>query len=142
MDGQQYSNILSTGRRPLCKWQFSGDIDLLIGSEEDFQQLIERLENSPAGYCLRISSDKSKILVNGIKLRLSTNIWMNGKTLEEVDQLKYRIQANQRWNINKGSKHHTGQLGHDKASNSTMGKQSSFRTNIKLYKSFQYCCTV
>ena len=38
---------------------------------------------------MEISSDKSKILVNSIKPRSSANIWMNGKTLEEVDQFKY-----------------------------------------------------
>ena len=33
--------------------------------------------------------DKGKILVNSIKPTPFTNIWMNGKTLEEVDQFKY-----------------------------------------------------
>ena len=43
-----------------------------------------------AGYGMEISSDKSKIVVSSIKPRpSSTNIWMNGKTLEEVDQVKY-----------------------------------------------------
>ena len=38
---------------------------------------------------MEINSDKSKILVNSIKLRPSANIWMNGKTLEELDRFKY-----------------------------------------------------
>ena len=42
-----------------------------------------------AEYGLEISSNKSKILVNSIKLRLSANIQMNGQTVEEVDQFKY-----------------------------------------------------
>ena len=37
---------------------------------------------------LEISSDKSKILAKSITPRPSTNIRMNGKTLEEVDQFK------------------------------------------------------
>ena len=36
-----------------------------------------------------ISSDKIKILVNSIKPTPSTNIQINGQTLEEVDQFKY-----------------------------------------------------
>ena len=35
-----------------------------------------------------INSDNRKILVNSTKPRPSTNIWMNGKVLEEVEQLK------------------------------------------------------
>ena len=38
---------------------------------------------------MEISSDKCKILANSIKPRPTTNIWINGKTLEEVDQFKY-----------------------------------------------------
>ena len=38
---------------------------------------------------MEISSDKSKILVNSIKSRPSTNMWSNGEVLEEVDQFKY-----------------------------------------------------
>ena len=42
-----------------------------------------------AEYGMEISSEKSKILVNSIKPRPSTNLQMNGQTLEEVDQFKY-----------------------------------------------------
>ena len=81
--------------------------DLLGGSEEELQQLSERLEKTAAD----------------IKPRPSTNIWMNGKT-------------SQRWNVNKGTKEQTGAstLRHDKASN-TVKKAISFPTKITLYKS-------
>ena len=80
---------VSIERRPLCDLQLADDIDLLEGSEEELQQLTERLEKTAASYGVEINSYKSKILVNSIKQRPSTNIWMNGKTLEEVDQFKY-----------------------------------------------------
>ena len=51
--------------------------------------LIERLEKTAADRGIEISSDKSKILVNSIKPSPSTNIWMNGNVLEEVDLFKY-----------------------------------------------------
>ena len=38
---------------------------------------------------MEFNSDKSKILVNSIKPRPSTNVQMNGQKLEEVDQFKY-----------------------------------------------------
>ena len=48
----------------------------------------ERLDKTAAGYGMEISSNKSKIRVNGIKPRPSTNIRMNGKTLDETNQFK------------------------------------------------------
>ena len=69
--------------------RFADDIDLLDGSEEELQQLTERLGKTAAGYGMEICSDKSKILVNSIKPRPSTNMWINGKMLEEVGQFKY-----------------------------------------------------
>ena len=41
---------VSIGGRPLCNLQFAGSIDLLGGSEEELQQLVERLEKIAAGY--------------------------------------------------------------------------------------------
>ena len=58
-------------------------------AKENSQQLTERLEKTAARYSMEISYDKSKILVNNMKPSPSTNIWMNGKMLEGVDQLKY-----------------------------------------------------
>ena len=42
-----------------------------------------------AEYSMEISSNKSKILINSIKPRSSTNIQMNAQTFQEVDQFKY-----------------------------------------------------
>ena len=61
--------------------RFAEDIDLLGGSEEALQ----RLENTDIGYGMEISSDKDKLLVNSIKPRPSTNIWMNGKHWKKWD---------------------------------------------------------
>ena len=57
-------------------------------TEQQLQQLTEKLEKTADGYGMEISYNKSKFLVNSIKTRPSI-ILMNGKTLEEVDQLKY-----------------------------------------------------
>ena len=71
--------------RPLCNLLFAYDIDPLGGSEEELQQLTERLEKTAAVYGMEISFDKSKILVDSIKARQSANKWMYIKALEEVD---------------------------------------------------------
>ena len=76
---------VSIGRRPFCNLRCADDIDLLGGSEE----LQQRLEKTAADYGMEISSDKSKIIANSIKPRPSTNIWMNGNMLEEVNHFKY-----------------------------------------------------
>ena len=72
-DDTSLSSVAIRGRL-LCNLQFSDDIDLLQCREEELQQLTERLEKTAAGYGMKISSDKNKILV---KPRTSTNIWMN-----------------------------------------------------------------
>ena len=69
--------------------RFADDIDLLGGSEEEQQQLTERLEKTAAGYGMEICFDKSKIVVNSVKPRPSTNIRMIEKMVEEVDWFKY-----------------------------------------------------
>ena len=46
------------------------------------------MENTAAGYGIEIGSDKSKILVNGIKPRPSANVLMNRKVFEAVDQFR------------------------------------------------------
>ena len=48
------------GGGPLCKLQYTDDIDLLGGSKEELQQLAERLEKTAANYVMEISSDKIK----------------------------------------------------------------------------------
>ena len=80
---------VSIGGRPLCNLRFADDIDQLWSNEEELQQLTERLAKTAAGYAIEISSDKSKIFDNSIKQRPIANMWVNGQTLEEVDQFKY-----------------------------------------------------
>ena len=67
------SAALSNGGRPLCNLHFADDIDLPECSEEELQQLTERLEKTAAGYGMEISSEKTKILVDVIKHRIPTS---------------------------------------------------------------------
>ena len=58
-------------------------------AKKNSKKLTERLGKTATDYGTEISSDKSKILVNGINPRPFTNMRMNGKVFEEVDQFKY-----------------------------------------------------
>ena len=68
---------------------FAEDISLLGGSENCNNSLKGCMEKTAAGFGIEICSDKSKVLVSSIKPRPSTNVWMNGKVLEEVYEFKY-----------------------------------------------------
>ena len=70
---------VSNGRRLLCNLRFADATDLLESTDEELQQLTQRLEETAAEYGMEISSDKSQILVNSTKPRPSTY----GQTLEE-----------------------------------------------------------
>ena len=127
--------------RLLCNPQFADNINLLGGSEEEFQQSTESLEKTADGYGMEISSNKSKILVNSIKPRPSTNIRMNGKKAGRSGPVQiFRILTNQRWHINKGSKDQTGAgtLSHDKDSNTMTEKKAAGFSTFPL----QITCTV
>ena len=68
---------VSIGVRPLCNLRFTDDIDLLGSSEEELQQLIQRLAKKlRLNTAWKSAPTRKKIIVNSIKLRLSTNIQM------------------------------------------------------------------
>ena len=60
--------------RLICNLRFADDIDLLGRSEEELQQFTESLEKTTADFGMEINCDKSKIHVNSIKPRPSTNL--------------------------------------------------------------------
>ena len=88
--------------------------------KKELQQLTQRLEETAVEHGMEISSEKSKIIVNITKPRPSTNIQMDGETLQEVDQFKYSG-STQTKNISKTSKDQTNAStlshAHDKANN-------------------------
>ena len=70
--------------------------------KKNSQQLTERLDKSADRYGVELNPDKSKIIVNSIKSRPSTNICMNGRALKVVDKFKYTYNhTNQRRKIKK-----------------------------------------
>ena len=91
-DAEETDTPLSSvtiGGRPLWNLRFANDTDLLGGTEEELQQLTEKLEKTAAGYGMEISSDKSK---NSRQQHQPKTIYQRvdaWKTPEEVDPFKY-----------------------------------------------------
>ena len=53
-------SLVSIGGRPLCNLRFADDIHLLGISEEELQQLTQRLEETAVEYDMEISSKRAK----------------------------------------------------------------------------------
>ena len=86
---------------------------------------------------MEFDSDESKIIFNCTKLRPSTNIWMNGKMLEEVDQFKYLGYTQTKdGTLIKEVKIRLAQAHSGMTRLATLWKNGaiSFPTKIKLYK--------
>ena len=82
---------------------------------------------------MEISSDKSKIIVNSIKPRPSTNIQLKLKSVRRRGRVQIlRIHTNQIRNINKGSKDQIGASKQPMTKLAKLRKVASFPTNIKL----------
>ena len=86
LDGHHTS--ISIGGRTISNLRFADDIDLMAGSNQELQQLTDRLATSAANYGMEISTEKSKVMVNG-PVDTAMDIRMSGAQLEEVDKFKY-----------------------------------------------------
>jgi hypothetical protein len=80
---------VSIGGRPLCNLRFADDIDLIAADNEELQDLTLRLEKASSAFGMEISTEKSKIMVNGKTTSQHPPIKMNDVCLEEVNTFKY-----------------------------------------------------
>ena len=72
--------------------RFADDIDLLAETEEDLQELTNRLEETSRNYGMEISIEKSKVMIAGKKddiVGKQLNITVDGKGLEQVERFTY-----------------------------------------------------
>ena len=61
---QDVNTTISIGGRPICNLCFVDDIDLMGDSDNELQDLTTRLEEKARTYGMKVSSEKSTILVN------------------------------------------------------------------------------
>ena len=85
---EDFHTTISVGGRPICNLRFADDIDLLGGSNEELQELTDRLVDRADAYGMEVSSEKSKAMLNS-STSTTVTITMNGEELEQVESFKY-----------------------------------------------------
>ena len=64
--------------RPICNLRFADDIDLMGSSNNELQELTDRLVTSASAYSMEVSTSSTE--------RIASGITMNGEPLEEVSK--------------------------------------------------------
>ena len=83
-----HTTTISIGDRPICNLHFTDNINLMVGSNSELQELTNKLITTADAYGMEISTVKSKVMVNSTN-NASVSIIMDGKKLEEVSSFKY-----------------------------------------------------
>ena len=86
---ENHESSISIGGRDLSNLRFADDIDLIAGSNDELQELTNKLSDRSNAYGMELSSEKSKVMVNSHNKDISVNIVMNDQKLEEVHSFKY-----------------------------------------------------
>ena len=85
---EDHEGTVSIGGRTITKLRFAGDIDGLVGEEEELTKLIEHLDKASTAYGMEISAEKTKLMTNNTS-GINTEIKVNGQKLETVTSFKY-----------------------------------------------------
>ena len=80
---------ISIGVRPVWNLKFADDIDLIVGTNTEFQDMTNQLSKCARRYGMEISSEKSKVMVNSNDSSRHADITLNDNKLEEVNKLCY-----------------------------------------------------
>ena len=83
-----FDSSVSLGGRIISNLRFADDIDLIAKSNQELQELTDRLADRSRAYGMEVSSVKSKVMVNSLD-NATANITLNGETLEVVESFKY-----------------------------------------------------
>ena len=84
-----HESSISIGGRELSNLRFADDIDLIAGSNDELQELTDKLADRSNAYGMEMCSEKSNVMVNTHNNGISVNIMMNDQKLEEVHSFKY-----------------------------------------------------
>ena len=91
---EDHEGTVSTEGRTITNRCFADDIDGLAG-EEEFANLIERLNRASTAYGMEISAEKTKLMTNNTSC-INKEIKVNGQKLETVTSLR-QSQALSAW---------------------------------------------
>ena len=85
---QHHEGTVSIGGRTVTNLRFAGDLDGLVGKEEELVQLVERLDPASTAFGMEISGEKTKIMKRN-KTGFQQQVKIGSATLEQVHQFKY-----------------------------------------------------
>ena len=85
----EYTSTISIGGIHISNFRFADDIDLIVGSNSELQELIIRLVESLKAPGMEISQEKNKTIVNSKNYDKNANIYMDGMLLEDEKTFKY-----------------------------------------------------
>ena len=81
----QTNTTISVSGNEINNLRFADDIDLMAGSNAEFQTLTKKLVSASKEYGMK----KSKIMVNNVNINDYANILMESTQLEDVNIYKY-----------------------------------------------------
>ena len=133
---QDFNSTVSIGGQTINNLRFADDIDLMGGSNQELQDLTDRLTARSGAYGMEVSSEKSKVMVNSAN-NTPAQIHMNGQQLEEVDAFKYlgsTLTKDGRSSTEIKTRIGVATSAMAKLSKIWRSKDISFPTKLKLYK--------
>ena len=82
-----HTSSISIGGLSISNLRFA-DIDLIAGNTQELQALTDNLSNNASKYGMKISIEKSKVMINNNENQ-HADIYLYGCKLEEVEKFKY-----------------------------------------------------
>lgn len=87
---QDHHNSVSIGGTPLFNLDFVDNIDLIVGSKWDLQNLTKKLARRVSKYRMEIRAVKSNVRMKTIEL-CKDEILVNGLQLQELSYFKHLL---------------------------------------------------
>ena len=82
-----FNGTISINGREISNLRFADDIDLIVGTEEELQELTTTLERRARAYGMETSAEKSKIIFNS-RIPPRSTILKNGERLDQSSPLR------------------------------------------------------
>ena len=82
-----HHTFISIVGKSICNLRFADDIDLMGGSNGEFQDLTNRLLGRVTAYGMEVRTEKSKIMTKSTNI--GADISTNSQKLEEVNSFRY-----------------------------------------------------
>ena len=85
---EENEGTVSIAGRTITNLRFADDIDVLAGSEQEFAQLVERIDQTSKAYGMEINDEKTKLMTTNIN-GIPKEIKASDHKLQTVTNFKY-----------------------------------------------------